>query len=134
MRSITPNLRSEKHSVKEKKRLNIQIFGKAKCHDTKKAERFFKERRIPFQRIDLLAKGMSRRELESVIRAVGGIEQLIDSKHPDAVLVSYLLPDAQFEKLLEDPSLLRTPIVRNGQKATVGEASASWKAWADAEA
>ena len=113
--------------------MNIQIFGKAKCHDTKKAERFFKERRIAFQRIDLSVKGMSRRELESVIRAVGGIEKLIDEKHPDAVLVSYLLPDAQTEKLLEDPTLLRTPVVRNGQKATVGEAAAVWKAWVEAE-
>ena len=109
--------------------MNIQIFGKAKCFDTKKAERFFKERHIRFQSVDLPAKGLSKRELESVIRGVGGIEKLIDEKHPDAALVRYLLPDAQFEKLLEDPSLLRTPIVRNGQKATVGENTAVWKQW-----
>ncbi len=114
--------------------MNIQIFGKSKCFDTKKVERFFKERHIPVQRIDLLSKGMSRRELESVIRAVGGDPlTLLDEKHPDAALVRYLLPDAQTEKLLEDPSLLRTPIVRSGQKATVGEASAVWKQWIDAE-
>jgi arsenate reductase-like glutaredoxin family protein len=109
--------------------MNIQIFGKSKCFDTKKAERFFKERHIKFQSVDLPSKGMSKRELESVIRGVGGIENLIDEKHPDAALVKYLLPDAQFEKLLEEPALLRTPIVRNGQKATVGEASAVWKQW-----
>lgn len=114
--------------------MNIQIFGKSKCFDTKKAERFFKERHIKFQSIDLPSKGMSKRELESVIRGVGGLEQLIDQKHPDAALVAHLLPDAQFEKLLEDPSLLRTPIVRNGQKATVGEASAVWKQWIADEA
>ena len=114
--------------------MNIQIFGKSKCFDTKKAERFFKERHINFQSIDLPSKGMSKRELESVIRGVGGLEQLIDQKHPDAALVAYLLPDAQFEKLLEDPSLLRTPIVRNGQTATVGEASAVWKQWIADEA
>lgn len=114
--------------------MNIQIFGKSKCFDTKKAERFFKERHIKFQSVDLPSKGMSKRELESVIRGVGGIENLIDEKHPDAALVKYLLPDAQFEKLLEEPELLRTPIVRNGQKATVGEASAIWKQWIADEA
>ena len=114
--------------------MNIQIFGKAKCRDTQKAERFFKERRIPFQRVDLLTKGLSRRELESVLQAVGDIGQLADEKHRDYALWKYLLPDAQLEKLLEEPSLLRTPIVRNGRKATVGEASAVWKAWLDEEA
>lgn len=109
--------------------LNIQIFGKSKCFETKKAQRFFKERGIRFQLIDLPSKGMSRRELESVMRAVGGIGALLDEKHPDAALVSYLLPDAQAEKLLEDPSLIRTPVVRDGQRATVGEASAVWKQW-----
>ena len=109
--------------------MNIQIFGKSKCFDTKKAERFFKERHIKFQSVDLPSKGMSKRELESVIRGVGGLENLIDPKHPDAALVQYLLPDAQFGRLLEDPTLLRTPIVRNGQKATVGEASAVWRQW-----
>jgi len=109
--------------------MNIQIFGKSKCFDTKKAERFFKERHIKYQSVDLPSKGMSKRELESVIRGVGELEKLIDTKHPDAALVQYLLPDAQFEKLLEDPTLLRTPIVRNGQKATVGEAAAVWKQW-----
>lgn len=110
--------------------MNIQIFGKAKCHDTKKAERFFKERNIKFQMIDLPDKGMSRRELESVLRGTGGdLLSLLDEKHPDAALVKYLLPDAQFAKFLEEPSLFRTPIVRNGQKATVGEASAVWKQW-----
>ncbi|MBQ3940279.1 MAG: ArsC family transcriptional regulator [Oscillospiraceae bacterium] len=109
--------------------MNIQIFGKSKCFETKKAQRFFKERGVRFQLIDLPSKGMSRRELESVMRAVGGIGALLDEKHPDAALVSYLLPDAQAEKLLEDPSLIRTPVVRDGQRATVGEASAVWKQW-----
>ncbi|MCR5306899.1 MAG: ArsC family transcriptional regulator [Oscillospiraceae bacterium] len=109
--------------------MNIQIFGKSKCFETKKAQRFFKERGVRFQMIDLPSKGMSRRELESVMRAVGGIGALLDEKHPDAALVSYLLPDAQAEKLLEDPSLIRTPVVRDGQRATVGEASAVWKQW-----
>ncbi len=113
--------------------LNIQIFGKSKCFDTKKAERFFKERHIRFQSVDLPAKGMSKRELESVIRAVGGIEQLVNPKDQDYPLFQHLLPDAQFEMLLETPEMLRTPIVRNGQQATVGEASAIWKKWIESE-
>ncbi|MBQ8922266.1 MAG: ArsC family transcriptional regulator [Oscillospiraceae bacterium] len=114
--------------------MNIQIFGKSKCFDTKKAERFFKERHIRFQSVDLPSKGMSKRELESVIRAVGGIEQLVNPKDQDYPLFQHLLPDAQFEMLLETPEMLRTPIVRNGQQATVGEASAIWKKWIESEA
>ena len=70
--------------------MNIQIFGKSKCFDTKKAERYFKERRIPFQSIDLKAYGMSGREFDSVLRAVGGIDNLIDwdGKSPDITLMS----------------------------------------------
>ena len=109
--------------------MNIQIFGKSKCFDTKKAERFFKERGVKYQRIDLPDKGMSKRELESVVRAVGGMESLVDPKDQDFSLWQHLLPDAQFDMLLETPEMLRTPIVRNGQKATVGEAAAVWKAW-----
>lgn len=110
--------------------MNIQIFGKAKCHDTKKAERFFKERNIKFQSIDLPSKGMSKRELESVLRGLGcELIDLLDEKHKDAALVRYLLPDAQTEHFMDDPSLFRTPIVRNGQKATVGDGTAVWKQW-----
>ena len=113
--------------------MNIQIFGKAKCFATKKAERFFKEHGIRFQSVDLLKKGLSRRELEAVISAVGGMEQLVDEKAKSYTLWKYLLPDAQLEKLLEDPALLRTPIVRNGKSATVGEAAAVWQTWLAAE-
>lgn len=109
--------------------MNIQIFGKSKCFDTKKAERFFKERGVKFQRIDLPDKGMSKRELESVIRAVGDIELLVNPKDPDYALWKHSFPAAQFDMLIETPEMLRTPIVRNGQKATVGEASAIWKTW-----
>ena len=109
--------------------MNIQIFGKSKCFDTKKAERWFKERRIKFQAVDLKKYGMSRGELTSVKSAVG-LETLIDQKHPDAVLLRYLAYDAdKFEKLLEDPTLLNTPIVRNGKQATVGYHPEVWEAW-----
>ena len=87
--------------------MNIQIFGKSKCFDTKKAERYFKERRIPFQSIDLKTYGMSGREFDSVLRAVGGIDNLIDW----------------------DPALMKTPVVRNGKHATVGYCPEVWAAW-----
>lgn len=109
--------------------MNIQIFGKSKCFDTKKAQRYFKERRVKFQNVDILRYGMSRGELTSVIRAVG-FDAVIDPKHPDARGLGYLAYDEQkLEHLLEDPRLLRTPIVRNGKKATVGYCPEVWKQW-----
>ena len=109
--------------------MNIQIFGKSKCFDTKKAERWFKERRIRFQAIDLKKYGMSRGELTSV-RAAVGLEALIDPKHPDATLLQYLAYDQdKMEKLFEDPTLLNTPIVRNGKQATVGYHPEIWERW-----
>ena len=109
--------------------MNIQIFGKSKCFDTKKAERYFKERQIRYQLVDLKKYGISRGELQSVKNAVG-LEALVDPRHPDAALVSYLAYDQdKLEKLLEDPGLLRTPIVRNGRQATVGYCPGVWKTW-----
>lgn len=109
--------------------MNIQIFGKSKCFDTKKAERYFKERRIKFQSIDMVKKGISPGELKSVKQAVG-LNTLIDEKHPDAALLNYLAyEEDKLEKLLEDPSLLKTPIVRNGKQATVGYQPDVWKNW-----
>jgi len=109
--------------------VNIQIFGKSKCFDTKKAERYFKERRIRFQSIDLLRFGISRGELTSVKNAVG-LEELFNEKAEDYPLLQYLAHDAdKLEKLLEDPRLLRTPIVRNGRQATVGYRPEIWKDW-----
>ncbi len=109
--------------------MNIQIFGKSKCFDTKKAERWFKERRIKFQAIDLKKYGMSRGELQSVKSAVG-LEALVDEAHPDAALVRYLAYEQdKMEKLFEDPTLLNTPIVRNGKQATVGYHPEVWETW-----
>ena len=109
--------------------MNIQIFGKSKCFDTKKAERYFKERRIKFQAIDLVKYGISPGELKSVVSAVG-LAALIDESSPDAALVQYLAYDSdKLEKLLEDPKLIRTPIVRNGKQATVGYQPDVWKEW-----
>lgn len=109
--------------------MNIQIFGKSKCFDTKKAERYFKERRVKFQSVDLVKYGISPGELKSVKNAVG-LEALIDEKHPDAALLRYLAYDEdKLQKLLEDPRLLKTPIVRNGKQATVGYQPEVWKGW-----
>ena len=109
--------------------MNIQIFGKSKCFDTQKAQRYFKERRIKFQAVDLLRYGMSKGELQSVVRAVG-LDALIDQKNPDAALLNYLAYDSdKLEKLLEDPRLIKTPVVRNGKQATVGYCPDVWKDW-----
>lgn len=111
--------------------MNLQIFGTKKCNDTKKAQRFFKERGIKFQFIDLTQKSMSKGEFNSVCGAVGGMEKVIDTEKDEFVNVKYLLPEAQIEKILETPSLFKTPIVRDGKRATVGEASAIWKKWVE---
>lgn len=110
--------------------MNVQIFGKSKCFDTKKAQRYFKERNIKVQYIDLGKKAMSAGELNSVLQAVGSLDALINSKHPDASLLQYLAYDAdKIEKLLDEPLLLKTPIVRNGKKACVGYQPDIWKTW-----
>ena len=109
--------------------MNIQIFGKSKCFDSKKAERYFKERRIKYQYIDVLRYGMSRGELSAVKNAVG-LESMIDASDEDYPLVRYLASDeARLDKLFEDPYLIKTPIVRNGRQATVGYRPEVWKDW-----
>ena len=112
--------------------LNIQIFGKAKCFDTKKSERYFKERGIKYQFIDIIQKGISKGEFNSVKQAVGGYEKLIDenSKDKDTLaLIKYLVVEDREEKLLENQQLIKTPVVRNGKKATVGYQPDVWKTW-----
>ncbi|MBQ9898385.1 MAG: arsenate reductase family protein [Ruminococcus sp.] len=112
--------------------MNIQIFGTKKCFDTKKAERWFKERRIKYQMIDMKEKGMSRGELTSVAQAVGGMDRLINenTKDKDALaLLRYLSDSDREEKLLENPQLIVTPVVRNGKKATIGFAPDVWEMW-----
>ena len=112
--------------------MNIQIFGKSKCFDTKKAERYFKERRIKYQLIDVAKYGMSKGEYNSVKNAVGGMDKLFDekSKAYEEHFIKYLASaDAKEEKLLEHPELFKTPIVRNGKQATVGYCPDVWKNW-----
>jgi len=113
--------------------MNVQIFGTKKCADTRKAERFFKERGIRFQAIDLQQKGMSAGELRSVASRVGGVEAMIDraGKRYLEKGLAYAAPTgARVEQmLLADPLLLRTPIVRDGGRATVGFAPDVWRVW-----
>lgn len=112
--------------------MNIQIFGVSKCFDTKKAERYFKERRIKFQSIDLRRYGMSNGEFESVLRAVGGIDKLInwEAKSPQIDLLRYMDdPRAKEDRVFDDPMLMKTPVVRNGKCATVGYCPEIWATW-----
>ena len=109
--------------------MNIQIFGKSKSFDTKKAERYFKERRIKFQSIDLVRYGMSGKEFDSVLRAVGGIDNLIDweSKSPEVTLMKYMEDKrAKEDKVFDMPELMKAPVVRNGKEATVGYCPEVW--------
>lgn len=112
--------------------MNIQIFGTKKCFDTKKAQRYFKERRINFQFIDLNEKGMSKGEFNSVKQAVGGLDKMLDEACKDQdtlTLVKYLVDSDKEAKVLENQQILKTPIVRNGKQATVGDCPDIWKTW-----
>ena len=112
--------------------MNIQVFGTKKSFDTKKAQRWFKERRIKFQFVDLREKEMSKGELRSVCQAAGGIGALLDQQAKDEdtlALVQHLAESQRFDKLLENQQLLREPIVRNGRQATVGYCPDTWAAW-----
>lgn len=112
--------------------MNIQIFGTNKSFDTKKAQRYFKERGIRFQMVDLKEKGMSRGEFDNIARAVGGWQNLVDPAAKDKQTLALLdaLVDWQKEdKLFENQQLLKQPIVRNGRQATVGYQPEVWASW-----
>lgn len=114
--------------------MNIQIFGTKKSADTRKAERFFKERGIKFQFVDLKEKGLSKGEFNSVKQAVGGLDNLIDENAKDKdtlALIKYIADEDKEEKILENQQILVQPIVRNGKKATVGYQPDVWKVWKD---
>ena len=112
--------------------MNIQIFGTKKCNDTKKAERFFKERGIKYQFIDMKEKGLSKGEFNSVAAILGGIDNMIDENSKDKetlALIKYIVKEDRLDKVLENQQILKTPIVRNGKKATIGYAVEVWKNW-----
>ena len=112
--------------------MNIQIFGKSKCFDTKKAERYFKERRIKYQFIDLPRFGFSGKEFDAVLRGVGGIDNLINWELNDEQITLMRYMDdkaAKEDKVFDEPKLMRTPIVRNGKQVTVGYCPEVWAQW-----
>ena len=113
--------------------MNIQIYGTAKCFDTKKAQRYFKERNIKFQFVDLSRFGMSKGEYQNIKKALGmKLEDLVNekSKKYESSFIKYLATEeAKEEKLLQNQELFKTPIVRNGKKATLGYCPDEWKKW-----
>jgi arsenate reductase len=115
--------------------VNVQIFGTKKCVESRKAERFFKERGIKFHAVDLgqKGKGMSLGELRAVAARVGGVEQLIDRdgrRYLERGL-KYAAPTGpRIEQMLaDDPLLIRTPVVRDGGRATIGYRPEIWQQW-----
>ena len=112
--------------------MNIQIFGTKKSQDTRKAERYFKERRISFQSVDMKEKGLSKGEFDSVRKAVGGLEAMLDPDAKDQdllAMIRYIVPEDRAEKVFLNQSVLKLPIVRNGRQATVGYCPEIWKEW-----
>ena len=112
--------------------MNIQIFGTKKCSDTRKAERFFKERGIKYQFVDMKEKGMSKGEFNSVAQANGGYDAMINLEGKDKdtlALIKYIADEDKLEKILENTSVIRTPIVRNGRQSTIGYQPEVWKGW-----
>ena len=112
--------------------MNIQIFGTKKNFDSKKAERYFKERGIKYQFIDMKEKGLSKGEFQSVCKAIGGYNKLIDTDCKDKdllALITYIAEEDKAEKILENQSIIKVPVVRNGKQATVGYQPEIWKSW-----
>jgi arsenate reductase-like glutaredoxin family protein len=112
--------------------MNIQIFGTKKSFDSKKSERYFKERGIKYQFIDMKEKGLSKGEFNSICQAVGGLEWLIDTECKDKdllALIQYIAAEDKAEKILENQKVIKKPIVRNGKQATVGYQPEVWKNW-----
>ena len=129
--------------------MNIQIFGIKKCNDTKKAERFFKERGIKYQFIDMKEKGMSKGEFNSVAQVNGGLDNMINWSGKDKdllALIKYIADEGarslvdfgsapteaerrKLEKVLENPQVIKTPVVSNGKQATLGYQPDVWKGW-----
>lgn len=112
--------------------MNIQIFGTKKCNETKKAEHFFKERGIKYQFVDMKKKGMSKGEFNSVAQANGGLDHMINWEGKDQnllALIKYIANEDKLEKVLENPQVIKTPVVRNGKQSTLGYQPDVWKKW-----
>lgn len=130
--SIRSLLRNRKNIFMKGFYMNIQIFGTTKCFDTKKAQRYFKERGVKFQFVDLKEKGLSKGEFNSVKQAVGSLDKMLNPKCKDKdalAMIRYIAEEDKVEKVLENQQVLLTPIVRNGKMATVGYQPDVWKNW-----
>jgi arsenate reductase (glutaredoxin) len=116
--------------------VNVQIFGFANCQDTRKARRFFAERRIPVHFVDLDERPAAKGELRRFAERFGPAA-LIDregARYRDLGLrIAGDSPQRLVDRALTEPRLLRTPLVRNGGKVTVGHAPEDWQAWINAE-
>ena len=135
MKSTAPCVKMgllEKEPERRTRPMNIQIFGSGKCFETKKAERYFKERGIKYQFIDMKEKGLSKGEYNGVKQAVGGLDAMLDENCKDRealALIQYIADEDKDEKVLENQKVLKTPIVRNGRQASVGYRPEVWKNW-----
>ena len=112
--------------------MNIQIFGTKKCNDTKKAERYFKERGIQYQFVDMKEKGMSKGEFTSVAEKNGGVDNMLnpDAKDKDTLaLIKYIADEDKLITILNNQQVIKTPIVRNGKQSTLGYKPEVWKTW-----
>ena len=112
--------------------MNIQIFGTKKCNDTKKAERYFKERGIKYQFVDMKEKGMSKGEFTSVAEKNGGVDNMLnpDAKDKDALaLIKNIADEDKLATILSNQQVIKTPIVRNGRQSTLGHQPEVWKGW-----
>ena len=112
--------------------MNIQIFGTKKCNDTKKAERYFKERGIKYKFVDMKEKGMSKGEFISVAEKNGGIDNMLNSnaKDKDALArIQYAADEDKLMTVLENQQIIKTPVVRNGKQSTLGYEPGIWKEW-----
>ena len=112
--------------------MNIQIFGTKKCNDTKKAERFFKERGIKYQFIDMKEKGMSKGEFTSVAQVNDGLENMINWEGRDKdtlALIKYITDEDKLTKELENPQVIKTPVKKKKKQSTLGYQPNVWKSW-----
>jgi len=109
--------------------MNLQIMGTKKCRDTQKSERFFKERKIPYHFRDLNEKGLAKGELDNIVSVIP-LDELIDKDGQQYKKrnMQFMVFDIE-EELLQDPLLLRTPVIRNGKQVTIGYQPEIWTLW-----
>lgn len=114
--------------------MKVQIFGTKSCQTTHKAERFFKERRIPIHFVDLKRKAASKGELRRFVQTFG-IDALIDRESRRflnlGLHAAHHSEDRWLEIMSEEPGILVTPLVRSGNRVAVGLAEEAWQSWVD---